>query len=441
MPVEGECRSRPKTLRTYLLLLVFVTLLPMLLFGGALIGWLVIDQRDRVATNVEETAKALTLTIDRELDASIHALDVLAGLDDLTSSDIENFYERSTLAQQQHPYWNNIALIDPAGQQVTNTAKPFGAALPSVAHFDFVQRLIKSHKPVVSNLIEGPVVGKPIIVVLVPVMRENNLKYILSAVINPMTWSELLAAFDSSRDMVITLSDGNDRIVARARDAEAFLGRKLPGWFIEARGETTSGVLRGPNLENHEMVGAYHPTRRAQWSIFAGVTTSSTIAPLDRTVGAALGAAIVFLALSAVLAAAVARRLASPVRELTLAGRKLAERQPIMHAGPMRVRELDDLRRILARASADLLDATIEAERAKDEALRSAEEAISARDVTEKAERAKTQFFASASHDLRQPVQSLFFFAQALADRLKGQPCAGIAVGHGAVAGCPEASP
>jgi two-component system, sensor histidine kinase len=231
----------------------------MLLFGGALIGWLVIDQRDRVATNVEETAKALTLTIDRELEASIHALDVLAGLDDLTSSDIGNFYERSTLARQQHPYWNNIALIDPAGQQVTNTAKPFGAALPSVAHFDFVQRLIRTRKPVVSNLIDGPVLGKPIIVVLVPVMRENELKYILSAVIDPTTWSELLAGFDSSRDMIITLSDGNDRIVARARDAEAFLGRKLPAWFIEARGETTSGVVRGPNLENKEVVGAFHP--------------------------------------------------------------------------------------------------------------------------------------------------------------------------------------
>jgi two-component system, sensor histidine kinase len=125
-----------------------------------------------------------------------------------------------------------------------------------------------------------------------------------------------------------------------------------------------------------------------------------------------------------VLAAAVARRLASPVRELTLAGRKLAERQPIMHVGPMRVRELDDLRRILARASADLVDAAKEAERAKDGALRSAEEAIGARHVAERAERAKTQFFASASHDLRQPVQSLFFFTQALADRLKGQPCA-----------------
>jgi signal transduction histidine kinase len=152
------------------------------------------------------------------------------------------------------------------------------------------------------------------------------------------------------------------------------------------------------------------------------VTTSSTIVPLNRTILAALGSAVVFLALSIGLAAAVARRLAVPVRELAVAGQKLAEREPIVPAGAMRVRELDDLRHVLARASTDLLDTAKEAERAKDEALRSAEEAIRARDLAEKAEKAKTQFFASASHDLRQPVQSLFFFAQALAERFKGHP-------------------
>jgi signal transduction histidine kinase len=421
MLVRGR-RPQPKTLRTYLLLLVLVTLLPMLLFGGALIGWLVMEQRERVAADVEETAKALTLTIDRELDANIDALEALAGLNDLTTGDIPAFYERSQLARQQHPYWNNIALIDANGQQIANTARPFGADLPSVANFDFVQRLIGTRQPVVSDLIEGPVVGKPIIVVLVPVLREGALKYILSAVVNPKTWSELLAGFESRRDLIITLSDGNDRIVARARDADAFLGRKLPEWFIEARGETTQGILRGPNLENREVVGAYYPTRLARWSIFAGVTISSTIAPLDRTALVALGSAVVFLALSAGLATAVARRLAVPVRELAVAGQKLAEREPIIHAGAMRVRELDELRRILARASTDLVDAAKEAERAKDEALHSAEEAIRARDLAEKAERAKTQFFASASHDLRQPVQSLFFFAHALAERVKGHP-------------------
>ncbi|WP_244439459.1 MHYT domain-containing protein [Azospirillum baldaniorum] len=49
--------------------------------------------------------------------------------------------------------------------------------------------------------------------------------------------------------------------------------------------------------------------------------------------------------------------------------------------------------------------------RAKAEAERAREEALAARDKAERADMAKTKFLAAASHDLRQPVQSLFFFA------------------------------
>lgn len=43
-----------------------------------------------------------------------------------------------------------------------------------------------------------------------------------------------------------------------------------------------------------------------------------------------------------------------------------------------------------------------------------------AREDAERADEAKSRFLAVASHDLRQPVQSLFLFAAALADRLRG---------------------
>ncbi len=45
-----------------------------------------------------------------------------------------------------------------------------------------------------------------------------------------------------------------------------------------------------------------------------------------------------------------------------------------------------------------------------------------AREDAEQANEAKSTFLAAASHDLRQPVQSLFLFAAALAEQLKGHP-------------------
>ncbi|PWC82090.1 histidine kinase [Azospirillum sp. TSH100] len=62
--------------------------------------------------------------------------------------------------------------------------------------------------------------------------------------------------------------------------------------------------------------------------------------------------------------------------------------------------------------------------RARDEAEAARVEALRARDDAQRADRAKTKFLAAASHDLRQPLQSLFFFAHALADKLENHPTA-----------------
>ncbi|WP_281262059.1 PAS domain-containing hybrid sensor histidine kinase/response regulator [Azospirillum thermophilum] len=49
-----------------------------------------------------------------------------------------------------------------------------------------------------------------------------------------------------------------------------------------------------------------------------------------------------------------------------------------------------------------------------------------AREEADRANIAKSKFLAAASHDLRQPVQSLYLFAAALGDRLQGHPGQGL---------------
>ncbi|MCM8733519.1 PAS domain S-box protein [Azospirillum sp. A1-3] len=75
------------------------------------------------------------------------------------------------------------------------------------------------------------------------------------------------------------------------------------------------------------------------------------------------------------------------------------------------------MRDITARKAAE--DAIL---RARDEAEAARIQAVQARDDALRADRAKTKFLAAASHDLRQPLQSLFFFAHALSDKLQDHP-------------------
>jgi len=70
--------------------------------------------------------------------------------------------------------------------------------------------------------------------------------------------------------------------------------------------------------------------------------------------------------------------------------------------------------------------ARAEAEAAKDEAERARQEVMMALMAAERANDAKTRFLAAASHDLRQPVQSLVLLSSALSSRLDGHPAAAL---------------
>ncbi|NUB09674.1 PAS domain S-box protein [Azospirillum sp. Vi22] len=557
MPLKTVSRQKPMTLRGYLLRLVLVTLVPMLLLGGMLIGWLVQQQRDAVENNMSDTAEALALIVDRELEATIEALRALSRTDALAADDPAGFYERATLALTQHPSWTNIALIDPSGRQIVNTVVRLGIPLPDVPQRDALQRVTATRQPAVSDLVTATAAVRPTIAVMVPVLRDGSLRYVLSAVVDPQTWSDLLEGFETRSGLIAAIIDGQDRIAARSREHAEYLGRTVPDWFLAVRGTAETGNYRGATLDGVEIIGAFHRSQRADWTLVAATPTEAVLNPLNRTVLLALGLGLFLLAVSLASAGIFARRLAHPVRELATHGGSLMEGRAIRYDGGVPVREIDELHRVLAEASAALVGASESvahaearyraivdtavdaivvidragtlhsfnraaerifgyaaeevigrnvsmlmpdpdrsahdgyleryhrtgerriigigrevtgqrkdgsvfplelsvaewkadgevrftgivrditarrtaaeallaakeaAEQAMERALAAADEARREKTRAEKAERAKTQFLAAASHDLRQPVQSLYFFAQVLGDKLHGHP-------------------
>ncbi|KAA0679005.1 PAS domain S-box protein [Roseomonas genomospecies 6] len=555
MPSIKVFRQRPMTLRGYLLRLVLVTLVPMLLLGGMLIGWLVQQQREAVEDNMYDTAEALALIVDRELAATIDSLRALSRAEALAVDDPAAFHQRATQALSQHPYWTGIVLTDPSGRGIADTATPPGAPVPAGTQLDTLRRVIATRQPAVSDLMAATAGDRPTIAVMVPVLRDGTLRYVLSAVIDPQTWSNLLEGFETRSGLIAAIIDGQNRIAARSREHAEFLGRTVPDWFLEARGAAVTGNYRGATLDGVEIIGAFHRAQLAGWTLVAATPAEAVLNPLHRTVVLALGLGLLLLGVSAASAAVFARRLAHPVRELAAHGGSLMEGRPIRYDGGVSVSEFDELHRVMAEASTALVGAsetaaqaearyraivdtavdailvidragvlhsfnraaerifgyaveevmgrnvsmlmpepdrgahdgylkryhrtgerriigigrevsgrrkdgsvfplelsvaewkadgetrftgivrditarkTAEeallaakdaAEEAMERALRAADEARREKTRAEKAERAKTQFLAAASHDLRQPVQSLYFFAQVLDDKLRG---------------------
>jgi hypothetical protein len=163
------------TIRSHLVVLVLATLLPVLVFTGFMLLEYVKLQQVELNRGMTDTARALSLAVDREIGRVRAVVETLATSTYLDSKDFERFYEASSRAAKTiEGSW--IVLFDRSGQQITNTLRPFGAGLPNTLYEatpaetadslprgapESIRQVVATGKPVVSDLFIGIVSKRP----------------------------------------------------------------------------------------------------------------------------------------------------------------------------------------------------------------------------------------------------------------------------------------
>ncbi len=142
-------------LRSHLTLIVFGTLLPVLVLTVVLIVLYHTQMRRVTEVSLEDNARALASGVDRELDASIGALQVLAVSDALRVGNLREFdrVARTVLAGQRR--WTNLVLYDLTGQQLVSLLVPFGTPSQATGDVELVGRVVGSRTAAISNLYPG----------------------------------------------------------------------------------------------------------------------------------------------------------------------------------------------------------------------------------------------------------------------------------------------
>lgn len=398
------------SLRRRLLLLAFSLLIPAVIACGIAVAVALHYERQRSEVNLLQTSKALAVSLDRELDAVVRRLEALATSPSLQQGDLRAFARQARQAVSDEGMW--IVLNAPDGQQLVNTLRPFGEPLPRHApdhpFSEVLERTLRSGWPVVSDLFVGPVTGKPTLAVSVPVFDatgqplyglamgvEPGALGVIGAARLPASW--LAAAYDTR--LVI---------VARSADGEAFVGTRPVEPLADAMAAAASGLVdvRLPDAMQRRV--AFSRSPKYGWHFAIGVPRAELASSIYRALLLFLGLALALLTAGAVLALRLGRGISRSITSLVPTAHALRRGQLLVHE-PTGIVEVDQVSATLAETSGVLLAAQAELRAAKEQA--------------EHADMAKSQFLASASHDLRQPVQSLFFFHEILASRLRGHPC------------------
>ena len=371
-------------------------MLPLAIFGIVLTLLVVEQTRATFKDGVQQRVAAISVAVDATIDGTIDTLQALGAALEVDASDYLAFRAVAERILRTQPDWSNINLALASGQQVVNLQRPQGSQLHSIAGVDdSIEIINRTRGPVINNLGFGTATKAWDIAVRVPIIRGGEIRYILTGVVKPEAIAQAVAAQNIPEGWSAYVIDGNGRVIAALADGET---RAAPGdpapEPLRSALENAAAWTPFTDDDAHERYLAVRGTDLTGWTVALNIPASAAHAIAART------AWIIGIALLAAIAAAFAfsyllgrRRLLKPIEALA------QDAAAIRSGGTPHIAEVRGLTELSALSG--VLHDAVDAMHEREQLARREAEALAA------ADRAKTEFIAMLSHELRNPLSAL----------------------------------
>jgi two-component system, NarL family, sensor histidine kinase UhpB len=292
--------------------LVLTAAIPVLLLGG----WITYITADQERSYARKAAtEALTQVahrIEAEIGREMQVAETLASSAALDNENLGDFYREATRIVAARPLWETAALTKPDQEQVLNVLRPLGAPLGPVMDSESFNAVLRTRKPVLGGL--GPyqaAIGKQLVSLRVPVIRDGELRYILTIGLLPDQIGTILGQAGLPAGWAGAVIDAKDRMVARTPDTQAASADTKTPAVQEAIARGSSNSRRTQTREGMDVETVHRVLAGTEgWSVHVGVPLAELNAPVSRSLRLLFGGTAASVGLAIALGLVIAREIA-----------------------------------------------------------------------------------------------------------------------------------
>ncbi len=336
-------------IRAWLITFGVMAALPVLLFAGLAAERVANAERMATMVQLNHRTEAATNKVERYLQSLWDLAVTLAEAPSLQTGDLPAFYGFAKRAMDAGKVGRSVVLVDPTGQMLLNTRRPFGSELPIAGDIETLNEAVVSKVPRISGLFQGAVSRGLIFVVWVPVVRDDHVRWLVGVTV---ALQDLTAALHEERlpeGWVGAVIDRQGIIVARTQETEQFVGRSASSELRASIAKRQWGIFPSVTATGIAVSTSIRNLPNSGWTMAVGVPQSLFNAPADASRRFMFGLGLAALLTASFLAFVLGRHMSQHIANVAAAAVAVGEgrHSPMMSSS---VREIDAVSNALVAA-------------------------------------------------------------------------------------------
>jgi PAS domain S-box-containing protein len=342
---------RDLSLRARLFLLVLASVVPLTCMGLVMEYLDYRAGRQEVYAGLLQTARGMSVAVERDLQVRLSSLEALATSPALQTGDWSAFDAQANafLKRQSPGTLLGLSGLGAFAMRVyglpADGPQPLQYRDPSFAG----NRVFETGRPLVTNLHVGHTTGLIGFSIDVPVFLGDHVAFDMFLRLLPQEMADLIARQHLSPGTLLTIVDGNGKVVARVPEAKPFLGGPIVPELWNAVRERAEGTIEVPTLEGRPAVAAYTRVEPFSWTVIVGSTDEEIFGPIRMAIARVGIAGASVLLIGLLLAKVAAQGITGPIEHL----RRLAAADDAAEPVATGLPEADTVARALVTAAAE----------------------------------------------------------------------------------------